>query len=120
MGLRHLVRGPLNLSTKNATLSHFPLRLIFLDLNWWNNNHQAATQGEMLEEPNVVGQVELEHPNVHDLREMDQFKQPQSDQILPNCSGDIAIDISKIDKKPSQLKKFFTIILGNFSKRVTI
>jgi len=47
---------------------------------------------------------------------MDQFKQPQSDQILPNCSGNITTDISKIEKKPSQLKKKSTIILSNFPK----
>ncbi len=50
---------------------------------------------------------------------MDQFEQLQNDQILPNYSGKIAIDISKIEKNPSQLKKKSTIILNNFPKRVT-
>jgi hypothetical protein len=50
---------------------------------------------------------------------LDQFEQPQSDQILPNCSGNIVADISKIEENPSQLKKKSTIIFGNLPKRVT-
>jgi len=42
-------------------------------------------QGEVLEEPNVVGQVEIEHPNVHDLQEMDQFKPFQNLKVTKYC-----------------------------------
>jgi hypothetical protein len=51
---------------------------------------------------------------------MDQFEQPQSDQILPNCSGNIIANIYKIEKNPNQLKKKSTIISSNFPKRVTM
>jgi hypothetical protein len=51
---------------------------------------------------------------------MDQFEQPQSDQILPNYSGNIVVDISKIGENPSQLKKKSTIISNNFPKRITM
>ncbi len=51
---------------------------------------------------------------------MDQFEQPQSDQILPNCSGNIVAKISKIETNPSQLKKKSTIISSNFPNRVTM
>ncbi len=77
-------------------------------------------QGEVLEEPNVVGQVEIKHHDVHDLQEMDQFEQPQSDQILQNCSGNIIVDISKIEENPNQLKKKSIIIHRSFPKRVTM
>lgn len=77
-------------------------------------------QGEVLEEPNVVSQVEIKRHDVHDLWEMDQFEQPQSDQILSNCSGNIVANISKIETNPSQLKKKSTIISSNFPKRVTM
>ncbi len=74
----------------------------------------------MLEEPNVASlQVEIEHPNVHGLSKMDLSVQPQSDQILPNYSGNIAVNIYKTKAKPSQANKKIAIILGNFPKRIT-
>jgi hypothetical protein len=39
---------------------------------------------------------------------------------LPNCSGNIIVDISKIEENPNQLKKKSIIIHRSFPKRVTM
>ncbi len=116
-GIMSLYEGGLEAINKECDIEPLSSKVDFPRLELVEQQPSSCIcQGEVLEEPNVVGQVEIEHPNVHDLREMDQFKQPQSDQILPNCSGNKTTDISKIERKPSQLKKKSTIIHSNFPK----
>jgi hypothetical protein len=96
-----LSEGDLESINKECNIEPLSSKVDFLRLELVEQPSSCICQGDVLEEPTVVGQVEIEHLNVHELREMDQFKQPQSDQILPNCSGNITTYISKIEKKPS-------------------
>ncbi len=100
-GIMSLSEGDLESINKECNIEPLSSKVDFLRLELVEQPSSCICQGDVLEEPTVVGQVEIEHLNVHELREMDQFKQPQSDQILPNCSGNITTYISKIEKKPS-------------------
>ncbi len=74
----------------------------------------------VFEEPKISSLLGIEPSKAnHGLVEVDHSNPPNNDTRLSNGSEKIAKEVAKTSPKPSQAKRKFVILHGNFSKRMT-